>query len=78
MTDAPIALRIPQDLLDDLDALVPERHASRSAAIRRALELYLYQVASERDAEAYDRQPLTEAELAVGSEPENWAATPEW
>lgn len=78
MTDAPIALRIPQDLLDDLDALVPERHASRSAAIRRALELYLYRVASERDAEAYDAQPLTEAELAVGSEPENWEATPAW
>ena len=74
----PVTLRVPDDLLAQLDALVPEVHPSRSEALRRALELYLYRVACERDAEAYERRPLTEDELAVGDDARDWEATPSW
>lgn len=74
----PVTLRVPDDLLAQLDALVPAVHPSRSEALRRALELYLYRVACERDADRYAAQPLTEAELAVGDDARDWEATPSW
>lgn len=74
----PVTIRVPDDLLAQLDALVPARHSSRSDALRRALELYLYRVACERDVEAYEHEPMTDAELALGDEPGNWEATPAW
>lgn len=74
----PVTLRVPDELLTQLDALVPAVHPSRSEALRRALELYLYRVACERDAERYAAQPLTEAEVAAGDDPRDWEATPSW
>lgn len=74
----PVTLRVPDELLAQLDELVPERHPSRSEALRRALELYLYRVACERDADRYAEQPLTEAEIAVGDDARDWEATPSW
>jgi metal-responsive CopG/Arc/MetJ family transcriptional regulator len=73
-----IALRLPDDLLDQLDALVPSAHASRSEAIRHAIEEYVYRQACERDARLYERAPLSEAELALADDPEAWSATPSW
>jgi uncharacterized protein GlcG (DUF336 family) len=61
-----------------IDRLVPHAHPSRSDVIRRAVELYLYGLACERDAEAYDARPLTDAELALADDPSGWEATPEW
>lgn len=74
----PVTLRVPDDLLAQLDALVPAVHPSRSEALRRALELYLYRVACEQDADAYERRPLTEDEVAVGDDACDWEATPSW
>lgn len=74
----PVTLRVPDDLLAQLDDLVPDVHPSRSEALRRALELYLYRVACERDADRYAAEPLTEAELAVGDDTRDWEATPSW
>ncbi|MCB9372552.1 MAG: ribbon-helix-helix protein, CopG family [Microthrixaceae bacterium] len=74
----PVTLRVPDELLTQLDALVPEVHPSRSEGLRRALELYLYRVACERDAERYAGQPLSEAEIAVGDDVRDWEATPSW
>jgi Arc/MetJ-type ribon-helix-helix transcriptional regulator len=73
-----IAVRLPEELIDKLDALVPSPHQSRSDAIRRAIELYLYRLAAERDAAIYDRVPLSDAELAFANDPESWAGTPAW
>jgi|GEM_PF-5916037 len=39
MTTTQIAVRLPSDLVDRLDHLVPAPHGSRSEAIRRAVEL---------------------------------------
>lgn len=73
-----LAVRLPDDLVRRLDALVPTVHDSRSEAIRRAIELYLYRIACERDAEAYALTPLTEGELALTDDPAAWNTTPRW
>jgi len=77
-TSIQIAVRLPADLVEHLDQLVPAAHASRSDAIRRAIELYVYGLAAERDAATYDRLPLTEAELALAEDVDAWREIPEW
>ncbi len=64
--------------MGELDQLVPAAHSSRSEAIRRAIELYLYWLAAERDAAVYDRVPLSDEELAFADDPDGWSATPQW
>ncbi|MGA2519606.1 MAG: ribbon-helix-helix domain-containing protein [Acidimicrobiales bacterium] len=78
MTSTQIAVRLPSDLVDRLDHLVPAPHGSRSEAIRRAVELYLYSLAAEHDAATYERLPLTDAELAFADDPGAWTLTPQW
>lgn len=73
-----LAIRLPEDLVRRLDALVPKTHASRSEAVRRAIELYLYRLACERDARLYERMPLTDEELALADDPDAWSDTPPW
>lgn len=76
MTTTQIAVRLPADLVDQLDQLVPAVHASRSEVIRRAAELYVYWLAAEHDAASYDRLPLTDAELAFAGDPDAWSSVP--
>lgn len=78
MTTTQLAIRLPEDVICRLDALIPEKHATRSEAIRRAIELYLYRLAWEHDAQQYERQPLTDSELALAEDPESWSDTPPW
>lgn len=73
-----IAVRLPENLIDQLDGLVPSTHASRSDAVRRAIEVYLYRLACEHDARRYDELPLTDAELALADDPDAWIGTPSW
>jgi metal-responsive CopG/Arc/MetJ family transcriptional regulator len=73
-----LAVRLPDDLVRRLDALVPETHPSRSEAVRRAIELYLYRLACEHDARQYERLPLTEEELAFAHDPAAWRHAPPW
>lgn len=73
-----IAVRLPDQVLESLDRLVPEMHASRSEAIRRAIELYIYQAMSERDASIYEANPLSDAELALSDSTDSWVSTPQW
>jgi metal-responsive CopG/Arc/MetJ family transcriptional regulator len=73
-----IALRLPDDLLRRVDELVPKAHSSRSEAIRRAIEVYLYEIACEHDARQYERVPLTDAELALAGDADAWSHTPAW
>ena len=73
-----LAIRLPNDLIFRLDALIPEKHATRSEAIRRAIELYLYRLAWEHDAQAYERLPLADSELVLADDPESWSETPRW
>ena len=73
-----IAVRLPDDLVRRLDALVPGAHASRSEAIRQSIEQYLYRLACERDAERYAQRPLTDDELALADDAGSWTDTPAW
>ena len=73
-----IAVRLPEDLISQLDALVPGAHQSRSQAVRRAIEVYLAWLANERDAAVHERLPLTDAELALADFPDAWVGTPAW
>jgi Arc/MetJ-type ribon-helix-helix transcriptional regulator len=78
MTTTQIAVRVPTELLDRIEAIVGAQHGSRSDVVRRALELYLYRIDCEREASAYERVPLSDAELAVTDDPQGWKETPEW
>ena len=73
-----LAVRLPDELVDRLDALVPTTHTSRSEAVRRAIELYLYRLACEADARQYEGRPLTDAELALADDRDGWSDTPPW
>jgi Arc/MetJ-type ribon-helix-helix transcriptional regulator len=73
-----VAIRLPDELLAQIDLLVGTLHASRSDVIRRAIELFLYRLECEREARAYERMPLTEAELALAEEASAWKDTPAW
>ena len=73
-----IAVRLPEELIRQLDALVPDTHDSRSDAVRRSIEVYLYRLACEQDALRYEQQPLTDAELALADDPAGWTGAPPW
>jgi Arc/MetJ-type ribon-helix-helix transcriptional regulator len=73
-----VAVRLPDDLLERLERLVGTAHDSRSELIRRAIELYLSSIECEHDARVYERQPLTEAELALADDPDAWKDMPAW
>lgn len=73
-----IAVRLPDDLINQLDRVVATSHQSRSEAVRRAIELYVYRLECERDAQRYEELPLTDAELAFADDPEGWSGTPTW
>ena len=73
-----IAVRLPDELVSQLDALVPGTHQTRSDAVRRSIELYLYRLACEQDAERYERDPLSDDELALTDDAHAWSGTPPW
>jgi Arc/MetJ-type ribon-helix-helix transcriptional regulator len=73
-----IAVRLPDALVERLDGVVPAVHGSRSEVVRRAIELYLAWLANERDAAVYEREPLSDAELALADDPEGWSGAPQW
>jgi Arc/MetJ-type ribon-helix-helix transcriptional regulator len=73
-----VAVRLPEEQVEAIDALVRNGHSSRSEVIRRAVELYLYRLACERDVQRYAELPLTDAELALADDERGWSATPAW
>ena len=73
-----VAVRLPEELVEQLDALVPTTHASRSEAVRGAVELDLSGWACEDDTRQYERLPLDDSELALADDPDAWSGTPPW
>jgi Arc/MetJ-type ribon-helix-helix transcriptional regulator len=73
-----IAIRLPDELVQRLDQLVPGVHPTRSEAVRHSIESYLYRLACEADAARYDALPLSNEELALADDPEAWSGTPAW
>ena len=73
-----VVVRLPIEVVDQLDSLVPTIHASRSDAVRHAIELYLYRLSCEHDARRYEEIPLTDAELLLATSPDSWISAPAW
>ena len=73
-----IAVRLPDLLVSEMDEAAQRSNATRSQIVRLAVESYLYRLACERDAAAYEGRPLTEAELALADDADGWVATPAW
>jgi metal-responsive CopG/Arc/MetJ family transcriptional regulator len=73
-----VAVRLEKAQLKRLDRVVGALRASRSEVIRRALDVYLYRLECERDARAYEKQPLSDAELALADDPDAWQGAPSW
>lgn len=73
-----VAIRLPAELVSRLDELVPRLHPSRSDAVRRSIELYIYRLACEADAARYADVPLTDEELSLADDPASWSETPAW
>ncbi len=78
MTTTQVAVRLPSEQLESIDALVGSSFESRSDVIRRAIEQFLYRHECERDARIYELMPFTDAELALGDDVESWKLTPAW
>lgn len=76
--DMQLAVRMPTEVISELDALVPHMHATRAEAVRAAVDAYLYRLACERDAERYAHQPLDDTELILADDPDAWSGTPTW
>jgi Arc/MetJ-type ribon-helix-helix transcriptional regulator len=73
-----VAIRLPAEMVSRLDELVPRLHPSRSDAVRRSIELYIYRLACEADAARYADIPLTDDELSLADDPASWSETPAW
>ena len=73
-----IAIRLPDELVSQIDTLVPRVHATRSDAVRRSIELYIYRLACEADAARYEEKPLSDDELALADDAASWRSTPAW
>jgi metal-responsive CopG/Arc/MetJ family transcriptional regulator len=73
-----IAVRLPEELVNRLDSLGSENGRTRSELVRRAIELYIYRLACERDADQYAKAPLNSAELALADDPDGWSTTAPW
>ena len=73
-----VAVRLPASLVREVDDVAERLRSSRSDVIRIAVEQYLYRLASERDAAAYELTPLTDAELALVDDARGWIRTPRW
>lgn len=73
-----IAIRLPLELVSRLDELVPRLHPTRSDAVRRSIELYIYGLACEADAARYADVPLSDEELALADDPAAWNGTSAW
>jgi hypothetical protein len=56
---------------------IPTTHHSRSDAVRRAIELYLYWLACEHNARQYERLPFTDVELSLAHDLDAWSGTPQ-
>jgi Ribbon-helix-helix protein, copG family len=72
-----LAVRISDEQMAAIDRLVPAVHGTRTELIRRAVELYLYRLECERDAQRYEELPLTPEELSMSSAV-NWSSAPAW
>lgn len=72
-----ISVRVDEQQVEELDRLAHALGRDRSDILRDALQRQLTVIAAEADAEAYERQPLTEEELSLRFA-EDWGPEEDW
>lgn len=72
-----LSFRVDEDEADDVRKWAERLGVDRSQLLREATRRYLLALASERDAEAWERQPLNAGERALEGVAD-WGPAEEW
>ncbi|MDA8354959.1 MAG: ribbon-helix-helix protein, CopG family [Actinomycetota bacterium] len=72
-----VSFRVDEDDVRRVDEWANRLHVDRTTLLRDALMAYLSRLAGEHDAAAYQRQPLTDEELALAGA-EDWGPAEDW
>ncbi len=72
-----VSFRVEDDQVQRVDEWARRLHVDRTTLLREALTAYLARLAGEHDAAAYERQPLTDEELALATA-EDWGPAEDW
>ena len=72
-----VSFRVEDEDVQRVDEWARRLHVDRTTLLRDALTAYLARLAGEQDAAAYQRQPLTEDELALAAA-EDWGPAEDW
>ncbi len=72
-----VSFRVEDDQVQRVDEWARRLHVDRTTLLREALTAYLARLAGEHDAAAYERQPLTDEELALAAA-EDWGPAEDW
>ena len=72
-----VSFRVEDDDVLRVDEWARRLHVDRTTLLRDAVAAYLARLAGEHDAAAYQRQPLTDEELALAGA-EDWGPAEDW
>ncbi len=72
-----VSFRMDDEEVQRVDEWARRLHVNRTTLLRGALSAYLARLAGEHDATAYERQPLTDEELALATA-EDWGPAEDW
>ena len=72
-----LSVRFDDEDLEDLDRVAKSLGRDRSDVVREALRRQLAAISAELDAQAYERQPFTEEELALCAV-DDWGPAEDW
>ncbi|HVA44547.1 MAG TPA: ribbon-helix-helix protein, CopG family [Acidimicrobiales bacterium] len=72
-----VSFRVEDDDVLRVDEWARRLNVDRTTLLRDAVAAYLARLAGEHDAAAYQRQPLTDEELAL-ADAEDWGPAEDW
>jgi len=72
-----LSFRVDESQVREVQSWAEKLGVDRSELLREALRRHLLRLASERDAETWQRRPLTQDELSLDAI-ENWAPAEDW
>ena len=72
-----VSFRVEDEEVQRVDEWARRLDVDRTTLLRDAVTAYLARLAGEQDASAYQRQPLTEDELALAAA-EDWGPAEDW
>jgi Arc/MetJ-type ribon-helix-helix transcriptional regulator len=72
-----LSFRVDESQVREVQSWAEKLGVDRSELLREALRRHLLRLASERDAETWQHQPLTQDELSLDAI-ENWAPAEDW